>query len=82
MDDDRVGGLVRSLRARQRAALQPLLRIGPRVLIGDLGEAESLNADAEPRAVHHREHRGKAAMRLADQPALGAVEGHHAGRRP
>ena len=73
-------GLSGALAPRQRAALQPLLRVGRGVLIGDLGLREALHGDAEPGAVHHHEHRGEAAVLLADQPALGAVEVHHAGR--
>ena len=41
---------------------------------------EALDGDAEPRAVHHHEHRGEAAILLADQPALGAVVVQDAGR--
>ena len=41
---------------------------------------QALQPDAEPRLVHHREHRIEAAVRLADQPARGAVVVHHAGR--
>ena len=55
------------------------LRIGRRVLIGDLGQREPLHADAEPRLVHHREHGADATVLLADQPAGRAVVVHHAG---
>ena len=41
---------------------------------------QALDGDAEARAVHHHEHRGKAAMLLADQPALGAVVVEDGGR--
>ena len=34
---------------------------------------EALHRDAEPRAVHHHEHRVQAAVLLADQPAFRAV---------
>src|SRR3546814_3766847 len=74
MDDDRVGGLVRIGRPGQRAALQPFLRVGRRRLVGGLGEAEALDADVEARHVHHSEHLRHAAVRLADQSALGRVE--------
>ena len=72
-------GLSGSAGALQRAALAPLLRVSRGVLIGDLGDREPLDGDAEPRAVHHDEHRGQAAMLLADQPALGLVVVEHGG---
>ena len=50
------------------------------VLIGSLGHGEPLQPDAEPRRVHHDEHRGEALHLLADQPAGRAVIVHHAGR--
>ena len=64
MHDDRVGGLVRALRAGERAALQAVLGVGGGVLVGDLGLRQPLHADAEPRLVHHHEHRVEAAVRL------------------
>ena len=67
-------GLSGRLRARQRAHLDALLRVGHRVLVGDLGQAQALHADAQARPVHHHEHRLQALVRLADQPAVGAVE--------
>ncbi len=69
MHDDRIGGLVGRLHARDRAALQAVLGVLRGVLIGDLGEREALNADAEPGLVHHHEHRVQAAVRLAHEPA-------------
>ena len=80
MDEEQVGGLVRLRRAFERAALPSLLGVGRGVLVGDLGERQALHRDAEPRAVHHHEHRRQAAMLLADQPALGAVVVEHRGR--
>ena len=63
------------------AALHPLRRIG-------LGERQrpralrhALHADAQARRVHHGEHGVEAAIRLADQLRLGAVEQHDAGGR-
>ena len=63
------------------AALDPLGRIG-------LGERQrpralrhALHADAQARRVHHGEHGVEAAIRLADQLRLGAVEQHDAGGR-
>ena len=79
MHDDRIGRAVGILRPRQRAALQAVARIGDRALIGRLGNAEALHADAEAGGVHHDEHRRHALVGLADQPAGGAVEVHHAG---
>ena len=46
MHDDRIGRLVGILGAGQRAALQALAGIGDRALVGGLGEAEPLHADA------------------------------------
>ena len=80
MDEQRVRLLVRLLGAGERAALTAILGILYGVLIGDLGDAEPLQADAEPRRIHHDEHGRKALHLLADQPALGAVIVHHAGR--
>src|SRR5690606_31479466 len=80
-DDDRVGRLVRRLRAGERARLQALARVAQRVLVRALGQAQALQADAQARGVHHGEHRLEAAVFLTDQPAFGAVEVHHAGGR-
>ena len=41
---------------------------------------ETLDGDAETRAVHHHEHGRQPAMLLADQPALGAVVIEDGGR--
>ena len=80
MDQQQIGRLVRLDRAFERAALPALLGVGRGVLIGDLGNAEALDGDAEPGAVHHHEHRRKAPVLFADQPALRAVEIEHGGR--
>ena len=80
MDEEDVGGLVRLRRALQRAALPPILGIRRRVLIGDFGQRQALNRDAEARAVHHHEHRRKTAVLLADEPAFGAIVIEHCGR--
>src|SRR6516165_11890179 len=79
MHDDWIGRLVRILSAGERATLQALLGVGRGVLIGDLRQREPLNADAEPRLVHHHEHSVEAAVFLANQPAAGIVIIHHAG---
>ena len=47
---------------------------------GALRDRDTLHRDAEPRRVHHREHRRQAAMLLAHQLAARAGELHHAGR--
>ena len=81
MDDDRVGlGVGLALLGAQRPALPAVLGVGDRVLIGDLALGQALQADAEPRRVHHDEHRREALFGLADQPAGGAVIVEHAGR--
>src|SRR3954469_19607317 len=80
MHDDRIGGLLGAFHARDRAALQALLRVGGGVLIRDLGHRETLHGDAEAGLVHHREHRIDAAVLLADEEALRTIVVHHAGR--
>ena len=79
MHDDRIGRLLRVRRSGQGAALNAVLRIHRRVLVGNLGQSQSLDPDAETRAVHHHEHRIEPLVGLADQPAGGAVEDHLAG---
>ena len=79
MHDDRVGRLVGKFRTGERAALQTLFRVSRRVLIRDLRHREPLHADAEPRLIHHGEHRGQAAVLCADEIAGGVVVIHHAG---
>ncbi len=76
--EDRVGLRLGFRRAGQSAALPAIERIGDRVLIGDLGLAETLDADAETRSVHHDEHRGEALVLLAHEPALRAIVIEHA----
>ena len=64
------------------AALAAFLREGQRLLIGAVGDADALEADAEPGLIHHREHAEHAAIFLADQVADGAAlvaHGHGAG---
>ena len=77
--DDRVGDLVRCLRADQGARLQAFAGVAEGALEGPFGDTQALQADLEARVVHHREHAGQALVRLAQQPAPGAVEVHHAG---
>ena len=66
------------------AALAAFLRERQRLLIGAVGDADALEADAEPGLVHHREHAEHAAVFLADQVADRAAlvaHRHGAGRR-
>ena len=79
---NRVGRLVGGLRAGQRAALQAFLGEAEADLVSALGNPQPLHADHQARRVHHGEHALEAFVRLADQPALGAFEVHHAGGRP
>ena len=72
-------GLSLNFAPAQRAALQALLGVGGGVLVGDLGDREPLQADREPRFVHHREHGVQATIFLGDQPAGCAIVVHHAG---
>ena len=60
-------------------ALLAILRVGERMLIGALGDAHALTAHPEPGVVHHGEHGAHALVRLAHEPAGGAVILHHAG---
>ena len=77
--DQRVRRLLGRDRAFQAAALEPFTRIEQAVLQRHLGEAEALNAHAQTRGVHHREHRPHAFVLLAHQPAGGVVEIDDAG---
>ena len=65
-------------------ALDPLLGVGERRLIGALADRQALQADQHPGVVHHGEHAGHAPVLLAhevtDRAARIAV-GHDAGRR-
>ncbi len=79
MHDDRVG---LAGRLAGGAALAAFLRVGQRLLIGAVGDADAFEADAEPGLVHHREHAAHAAVFLADQVADRAAliaHGHGAG---
>ena len=64
----------------ERAALAALFRVDRGVLVSDLALCQALQPDAEARGVHHDEHGREALLRLADEPALGAVVVHDAGR--
>ncbi len=66
------------------AALLALARIGERLLRGALGDADALQTDMQPGAVHHGEHAAMPRVFLADQVTDGAAivaEDHGAGRR-
>ncbi|MNE60234.1 hypothetical protein D3C80_1553660 [compost metagenome] len=77
--DDRIGRLVLCHWTAGRAALQPVAGIGYRGLVGRFGATDALDADGQALIVHHGEHRRQAFVGLADQPAGGAIEVHHAG---
>ena len=81
MHDDRIGCLVLRNRSSRCAALDTLAGILDGALIGALASRQALNTDAQTLVVHHGEHRCEALVRLADHPADGTVEVHHAGRR-
>ncbi len=81
MHDDRIGHLVLCDRAGRRTALHAFARIFDGALVGALAGGQALDADAQALVVHHGEHRRQALVGLADHPADGAVEVHHAGRR-
>ncbi len=69
----------------RHAALDALAGVGDRFLIGTLRCAKTLQADLEPRLVHHGEHTGETLVLLSDEitngPAIVTV-GHHAGWTP
>jgi len=69
VDDDRVGLLGRHLGTGQRAALQAVIGVGDGRLPGELRQSMPLQANAEARVVHHREHARQALVCLAEQPA-------------
>ncbi len=76
------GGLLTG-RCPHRPPLAALLRVGPRILVGPLGEGQALEAHREPGVVHHREHVAHSLVLLADQvadrPLAGVAVGHDAG---
>ncbi|MPM13169.1 hypothetical protein SDC9_59524 [bioreactor metagenome] len=78
--DQRIGRAGRVGDAGHGAALQPVLGVEHRILIGGLGHGIALQADAETGLVHHREHCAHALVQVAEQPAGRAVIVHHAGR--
>ena len=50
-------------------ALNPVPGVGNRFLISTVGNGNALHTDGESRRVHHDEHRLKAAILFAYQPA-------------
>ena len=80
MHDDRVGLLVRLLRAGERAALNTLAGIIGGILIGDFRDRQALQADAKAGFVHHHEHGVEALVLRADEIARRLVVVHDAGR--
>ena len=79
VDDDRVGRARLVLGPGDGAALQAVAGIVHRVLIGRLGRRVALQPHAQPRLVHHGEHRAHALVQVAQQPPLRPVEVHDAG---
>ncbi len=65
----------------ERPALHPGAGEVARLLIGPLGDRQTLHPDIEPGIVHHREHQFETAVFLADAPADRVLIGEHAGRR-
>ena len=51
-----------------------------RVLIGHFGDAQTLLSNAQPRDIHHDEHRSETLILLTNQIAGRAVIVHHASR--
>ena len=81
MDEQSIGlGLGIALVGKQGATLAPVLGVSDRILIGDLALRQALQAHAQPRRIHHDEHRRETLLGLADQPAGRAVVIHDAGR--
>ena len=91
MHDFQIGGLVRFLGAGEGASHPAFMRIGIAVLIGDFAQSNALDADPQPRRIHHAEHAGHAGggrtlftwlqrFWLGTQlPGNGVVEIQHAG---
>ena len=78
----------RSGRALDRTALDAVLRVAHRLLVGAIAHGDALHADLEAGGVHHDEHVFEAAVLLADEVtdgaradfALAVAEQQHAGR--
>ena len=80
VDEQRIGFLVGLRSAGQRTALPSVLGILHSVLVRDFALGQPLQANAEPRRVHHDEHRGETLHFLTDKETGRAVIIHHAGR--
>src|SRR5690554_6711648 len=76
---DRVSGFFRLLGTSRRAALDTLVGVFAGALQGSFGGADALDAHTQTLVVHHGEHGSQAFVFFTNQPALGAVEVHHAG---
>src|SRR5262252_7279878 len=77
------GSRLRGVHCR-RAALAALARIGKRLLGRAFGNTDALQANGEPRAIHHREHAVHPGILFTDEKAGGAAgvtEYHRTGRR-
>ncbi len=71
--------LVGRLGAGERTALDALAGVVHRILIGDLGDRQALQPDAEARLVHHHEHGVQSAVLRPDQEAGRLIVVHDAG---
>ena len=79
MNDDRIGNAFRVLRTAQGAHGQTVLGVGKGTLEAQLGGTQPLDRGADTGCVHEGEHAVQALVLGPDQPALGAIEVHHAG---
>ena len=73
VDEDRIRRAGCVLRPARCPALQTFAGIGHGVLVGEFGQTQALDADREPRMVHHREHAGQPLVGLSHQVAGRAV---------
>ena len=81
LDDAAPGGDAGSL-AADRPALRPVAGVLERLEVAGVAERHGAEADADARLVHHVEHAGEAAVRLADQVADRARRGRPGRKRP
>ena len=80
MHDDRIRRSSGIFRAGQGTHLQAVPGVGQRLLKGEFRVRETLQAGAEAREVHEREHVAQALIDIPDQVTGGAVEVEFAGR--
>ena len=82
MDQDRVRSFFRLLGTRGSSALDTLQSVFTSTLQRCFSSTNTLDAHAQTLIVHHGEHGGQSLVLLANQPAPGAVEVHHASSGP